>query len=349
MKKTLYLLIFCPLLSYGQYDFFAAEYFFGRLPSARAEAMGKASVSIDGDLSTIAMNPAGLATINGLAVSSTLASPYYEVVVGDGLPQNQGSHYRFFQMGYRLSKQLALGLQYNNFAFESQIQNIPDPVTSTYALTVAYQPIENFMLGANVNYMDHSSVSANRDQTMYFDFGVIKTFKLASIGVFSHRINAAGSISNFSFAKIDLNEEKELPVTSRIGLNYQVEWDRKLWIPSLKTISMLVQTEYQWVLNADYHRALRFGSEVTLLEMLSLRAGYFTEPWHVDGLFDGEDYMNDFTYGFGLKAPLSKLTNVPLNVFLDYTSLPQPPRFNSDQSWENFSSFNLTMQWVLER
>jgi len=52
MKKfSIAFLVFIPLLSMGQYnDGLFYPFYFGRTPNARAEAMGKAYASINGDL-----------------------------------------------------------------------------------------------------------------------------------------------------------------------------------------------------------------------------------------------------------------------------------------------------------
>jgi outer membrane receptor protein involved in Fe transport len=79
MKKlVLYLLIITPFASFGQYDYgFLQEIFFGRQPSARAEALGRSYAAVDGDLTTIFFNPAGTATLKGLEIDGSYAAPYF--------------------------------------------------------------------------------------------------------------------------------------------------------------------------------------------------------------------------------------------------------------------------------
>ena len=63
LSVILFIIVF-PAISFGQYDNSSfQDMFFGRLPNARAEAMGKAYASIDGDISSVFFNPAGTATI----------------------------------------------------------------------------------------------------------------------------------------------------------------------------------------------------------------------------------------------------------------------------------------------
>ncbi len=111
MKRSiLIILLGIPLLSFGQYTGFLREAFIDRLPSARAEAMGRGYASIDGDLATIFFNPAGTATLDGLEVYSSFASPYY------GL---DSAKYDFISAGIRLNKwAVALSRNHLNYGQE---------------------------------------------------------------------------------------------------------------------------------------------------------------------------------------------------------------------------------------
>ena len=110
MHKTFKLAVFViiilfPAISFGQYDNSSfREMFFGRLPNARAEAMGKAYASIDGDISTVFFNPAGTATIKGLEVNASFASPYYL------LPELK---FNYFGLAYHFNKYLTIVLSRN--------------------------------------------------------------------------------------------------------------------------------------------------------------------------------------------------------------------------------------------
>ena len=67
--KLILSFIFFPLFSNAQYGHrFLPEFFNTIQPNAAAEAMGKAYVSIDGDLGSINYNPAGIASIKKMQI-----------------------------------------------------------------------------------------------------------------------------------------------------------------------------------------------------------------------------------------------------------------------------------------
>jgi len=85
MKTNLIIFnILLPLISFGQYgDRFEPQFFLARQPSAPAEAMGKAYVSLDGDLGSIFFNPAGIATIEKIQLyTSHTPPPAYFAIKG---------------------------------------------------------------------------------------------------------------------------------------------------------------------------------------------------------------------------------------------------------------------------
>src|ERR1700752_4350542 len=96
--KTLFIFLL-PTFLFGQYKSgFLTENFFGRLPSARAEAMGQSYTSIDGDLSSIYFNPAGIATIKGLELNGSYTPPTFYLA--------SGGFTSFFAAGCRINKYL---------------------------------------------------------------------------------------------------------------------------------------------------------------------------------------------------------------------------------------------------
>ncbi|MHB1279594.1 MAG: PorV/PorQ family protein, partial [Bacteroidia bacterium] len=330
MKRlALFLLLIIPTFSSGQYGYdFLNEYFFARQPSARAEAMGRSYVSIDGDLSTAFFNPAGVATIQGLELSGSYASPYYSA---------KDANYGFVSVGYTFNDYLTIAVNRNQFSFGKDLIFTDDqgnilgtyrPYETNYCLTIASQPIKNLFLGLNTNYFIWRPLD-KQTAALYFDFGAIKKFEFAQKAASGHSVNLGASIVNFNYGKITLDvgntRPQSLPVITRFGANYQFTLNKHFLIDTLKTFKFLVQGEFQDVLNSGVETAFRTGGEITLLEILSIRAGYYKETKsdyaHPDINY-GE--ISALTYGFGLQIPFYKLTKVPLNINFDYTSLPQP-------------------------
>ena len=54
-----------------------------------------------------------------------------------------------------------------------------------------------------------------------------------------------------------------------------------------------------------------------------------------------------FTYGFGLNVPMYKLTKIPLNISLDFTSLPQISYSKKNRKLDNFTNTTLRLNWII--
>src|SRR5687767_7109435 len=101
IRLIIVFLLFFPSVCVSQYSGFLKRNFFDRQPSARAEAMGKGAVSIDGDLTTAFYNPAGAATLIGLEINYASAAPFYSL---------KNAKYEFLSFGIKFHKYLTLGV-----------------------------------------------------------------------------------------------------------------------------------------------------------------------------------------------------------------------------------------------
>jgi hypothetical protein len=357
MKKVLLILFFAiPLFSFGQYqDGFMQEFYFGRQPSARAEALGKGYSSIDGDLATIFYNPAGTATLKGAEINTSFASPYYFL---------EKAKYNFISAGYNVNPYLTIGISRNHYTMGEEVYLSDDmgnpiskgyaPTTSLYSLNISSQPIKNLFIGLNSNYLLWKLFDESAN-SIYFDFGVIKKFEFAQKTTLNHTINIGASIKNLNYAKIkwDLNGnefEADLPVITRYGVNYQIQLNKNWISESLNTFGLLVQADYQYLLNSDYHNGYNTGLELMFLEILSVRVGYYQESQDdYDSPALNANELSEFTYGLGLQIPLDKLTKIPLKINFDYASLPQPSFTKSQPSFENFSTYTLRVNYLLKK
>lgn len=349
------LILFVPLISLGKYDYnFMKEFLFARQPSARAEAMGKAYSSIDGDLTTVYFNPAGTATIDGLELNCSLASPYYLL---------DKAKYYYTSVGYKINKYLILGLSRNHFTFGQGFEILDQngdvigysdsPYYSNYSLNISSQPIHNLFVGLNMNYLLWNPIIV-KSSAIYFDFGVIKKLQFLQKEKSRHSLNFGVSISNFSSQKISFNFQgtqynNSLPVIVKLGTNYEFNLDLHKFIDTLKTFRIILIGEYQKLLNSEYESAIRSGCELMFLEMLSFRTGYYKEKIDDFGISSiNYNELRGWTFGFGLQLPLYKLTNFPVNINFDYTSLPQPSATNRYPNWDNFTTLNLRINWIFK-
>ncbi len=344
-NKIIILLILLPSFSFGQYGLgFLKEHFFGRQNSARAEAMGKSYASIDGDLTTAYFNPAGVATIQGLELNGSHASPYYLL---------EEAKYNFVGVGYKIKDYLTIGLNRKYFDFGKVLftDNTGNIISqrksfeSNYCLTLASQPVKNVFIGLNSNYL-YWQLADTETKTFYWDLGIIKKFNLSQKETRQQSINLGTSLVNINGAKLD---RSSLPIILRIGTNYQINFQEKILIDTLNTVTILLQGEYQDVVNSKYESAIRSGIEIMLLEILSLRAGYYKEFGYDFGIPSvNYDHISAFTYGFGIQVPMYKLSKIPININFDYTSLPQQPYSNYNYNLDNFTTFNVRLNWLIK-
>lgn len=353
MKRIIIILtLIYPIIIVGQYqDGLHRSLFFDRQPSARSEAMGRAYSSILGDISSIYYNPAGIADINGLEINGSLvASPYYSLT---------NAKYSFICAGFKFNDYLVIGLAYNNFNwgeeisftdYEGNLLKTIKPYNSNVSLSLSSQPLKNLYVGLNTNYYI-VNLFGDVLNTIYLDIGVIKKLDILADKTNIHSLNFGASVTNISYSKISLIEggtKEALPVISRIGASYKFIIDKGLLFEKLKTFEFLIQGEYQNVFNSAYHSAIRTGGELTFLELLSLRIGYYSETENDYGYPDhnvGE--INSITYGFGFYIPINKLTKYPLVLHLDYTNLPQPNYSKDFTFTDNYSNYNLRINWIL--
>ncbi len=352
MKRLLIVLFFViPALTNGQYTYgLLQEMFFGRHPSARAESLGRAYCSIDGDLASVFYNPAGTATLKGLEMNNSFASPYYLA---------EKAIYSFLSLGYNVNKYLSVGVSRNHFSYGQEVSVIDGggiltdeyiPENTNYTLNVSSQPIRNLLIGLNANYFMWKRAGLST-YTVYFDFGIIKKFQFAEKEFTHQSINIGTSITNLNFAKLKqdfygnkINEE--LPVITRFGANYQFFLNKSWITDSLNTLRVLLQGDYQVLLNSKYYSGYYTGLELELLEILSIRLGYYKEYHREFYVLSSNHDFRSFTYGLGLQIPLHKLTRVPLQFRFDFTSLPQVS-YVANKTWDNFSTYTLRINWMI--
>ena len=336
-----------PLISSGQYQYGTLqEHFFGREPSARAEAMGKAYASISGDIASTHYNPAGLAGIEGLETNiSYNPSKYYRVP----------GYQTFFGAGYKVNRYLQFAFSQYHFDFgDLPIQYIfHRPYSERNALSISSEPLKDLYIGANANYFV-SQFGFKPASCFYADLGVIKKFRFGSG---EDRILSIGaSVTNLNNGRLIISPAnmyvKEpvgmyLPSLGRAGVNYSLHINKGWLNDTLKTLQVLVTADVQRTLNSNFGQsAFRSGCEFTLFEVLALRGGYYYQDVHDYGFSENYSSIAQLTYGAGLLLPLNKLTSIPLRISFDYTNLPLPDHSKVYTNWGNSQTFTLRLNWI---
>lgn len=345
MNKCWFLIFLILLLSVtlcADYRGAYSELFFTRQPSSRAEAMGRGYVTIDSDMDAYFYNPAGLANISFMDVKFTTSGPYYSV---------DNARYYQFGLGYNLYNYI-IGLNLNVMSYGEEFYVINEenpfgpgnnkvtPYLANYTLTMATPLSDALSVGWNINYFSEN-YGDDSHNCMFFDVGSIYKHKLTSFFASEDEISFGGSVKNVTFSKVNYGVSKEeLPVISRFGICYS-------FLPEINnsSVEVLCQAEYQYLLNYDYRDGLHLGLETKLIELVSLRCGYYYENIDDYDHDDNEDHLSQFTYGLGLDIPIYKFTDHPIRLQIDFTSLPQVSYSKIWADWDNFNSFTVKLSW----
>lgn len=330
-----------PFTSFCQYEpGYLTELFFGRQANARADAMGKSYVTIDGDLGSVYSNPAGISSIRKIELDVSYTPPSTYLTKG---------YYTRYAVGYRINKYLQFALSQFHFDYGKTIVSnaITTPYSEKNTFTISSQPIRNLLLGLNTNYFVWQPGTGTKSSSFFFDFGMIKKIPVFSSKLNQQLISLGANISNFNYAHTNatftgVDNKFNLPVVTTYGVNYNVKFGKCFFIDTVSTFNILLQSEYQILLNSKYRSGFKFGGEVQIVNLLSLRVGWYKEKVFN---FNFPDYNNSeikaLTYGVGLQVPLYLLIKVPVNLNFDYTSLPQVMYSKTLPALPNFKTFNL--------
>lgn len=326
---------------------FLNNYFFGRPLSARAEALGQSFVSVDGDASSMHFNPAGLGNMKGIELSSSYSTPFYILTQAHSLSVNLAAKiHPKIAIGIRLD-QISLGIPGSISDSSGNVSQTSNQNYMNHKFSAAYSITETFHVGASINYFSYLPGFID-GSAAFLDLGIVKKIKLRH---FKHNqsINIGTSITNTTASNVKFNYngtdlEETLPIISTYGLTYYLNPEKSLG--KLKLFQGMVTTEYQHLLNSDFHRKMSIGGEFTLLEILILRAGYFKEKIYDYGRSSNKSHVESLTYGIGLQLPLQQLTKIPMHVSIDYAQFSQPS-YVVGRTWDDLKSVSARLSYDL--
>jgi hypothetical protein len=326
--------------------FFLSTFFFDRLPSARAEALGKAYTAMDGDLACTQFNPAGMARIQRLEFNTAQSPPSHYL--------NKKGFYSFYAGGWRTSRYLQVGLSQFVFNYNERLTGTTTtPYVQRNTLTLSSEPLRNLLVGVNVNYLVFQPGNGDKvNRPVYVDAGIIKKIPLPAI---HSSINIGSSITNISKGSLTTTSaiasiKRDMPIVWRSGISYQWQYGRAFLLDTVRIVKLLGQVEWQKLLNSAYRKAIRWGAEAQLYNILSLRCGYYHETIYNFGFPDANNSkLESFTYGFGLQVPLNLLTRLPVNINIDYARLPQISYSRVFTDWPKFTSYSVRLNYAVAR
>ena len=329
-------------------------------PDARSEAMGKLQGALyDSPLSSL-YNPASSSFACGLNLSYNHLQPKFSLGSND-------SKHDVFSAGYNFHKYGAAAFSFRQFSFGKVIftnMEHPDgtgeyfiPEIFNYTFNYSYSPFRDLSVGFNLNYFVDKQVINKSPTAWIYDFGIMKLFR-QNTETSSSNIILSGSISNITNSEIKYNSEyyltamehvfkNYLPSELRIGAAY--EYENKLQLSGFEIIKAMLACEYNDPVNSKLFTTYKAGVEITLLELLKLRMGYYNEKINDNSVNNNIESLSEFTYGFGLNLPLNKITarRIPIDIQFDYVNLPIPIYNSSFKIDKDYSAISLNAKIIL--
>lgn len=352
---TVLLLLFSNCLFSQGYTGTNRELFFGRQSSAKIEAMGQASTAVTGDLSAVYFNPAGISNLKGVQIYNNISRGYHNF---------DSSIFNCFGIGSKLGDKVVLAYTLQSFKrnvtfidgngnyFEYDLK--PDLI---HKVACSYKPFKTFSIGIAANLIDpqeYSNGNIKHYNSFYFDFGIIKEFRLFKNNLQQHSFNIGTSISNFTnsgFKTVFSNSiiYDNLPITNRYGINYDFILSKNWLIDSLNTLKISVVADYSFLYNSKFYSGFTFGGQFEFFDFLSARIGFNNKNT------DTEQYVvflkeSKLTYGFGLNLPLNKITSLPLQINFDYCRLPAESTntLEIEYNFRKYNCFTGSVRWFFK-
>ncbi len=339
MKREYILAVFCLLfITASKAQTYNGDYFTlynYQQPDARSEAMGKTRVTHTGKPMDAIYNPASSAFSSGIGANVSMLTPKYYIEMDD-------SKYNSYGVSYNTNKYgaVSFNMSYYTMGFshfisreQSALGERYKPELYLYSFNYSYMLFNNFSIGFNLNYFDDKQNKDVKAKTWYFDFGLMKKISEQK-ETYNHCFTIGGSVTNVSNSEVDLKltqlsaEEsigkQALPCELKIGMAY--EYENKLQLSGFNLFKGLATAEYADLLNSGLYTSQKLGAEITLLEMIKIRYGYYYEKVMEDSKFDNKEYLSEHTYGFGISLPVAKITGmkIPVTLEFDYASLKCP-------------------------
>lgn len=326
MKRSLFLILFLGTTSatFAQQVVFNREYFFGRQPSAKAEALGRTAVADDGPAASMLWaNVAGLGFTTNASLYGSYATPYYLAT---------DMRYAYGAATARINTRWSVGIGYHHMDFGATHEAWNES-TSTYTVAAGFRIGRRLSAGLALDVMDVRRFEFDGKLAPMINPGlqyrslhrvIGKRISMTKrFGISVANANVARLHGGFGYTGADLNAK--LPVTVRAGGAYVIT----LRADSGKTIAPVVATlsaEYEGPINFDYDQSIKGGFEVLVYDLIALRCGYYTTNVYDYGYPQyNKNRVSDFTYGAGLKIAGRRICSAlrRYTLTLDYCSLPQ--------------------------
>ncbi|MDP4176081.1 MAG: hypothetical protein Q8933_19030 [Bacteroidota bacterium] len=375
MKPLLKNISFLIILSFGlkaQIYNYGAEYmFFYTQPNARSEAMGKGNSAFTGSPFMSINNPASSFFLKGLNAELTHIDFNYPRFTSTCI-------YNAYGAGANLGKYGAFSFNYLHFVFgipvelpEGEALDIklpvghaerealgitlqrgpfpPLPFTNIYMMNYSYGLLENLAFGVNINFFEDANTEIY-SKGWLLDAGFMKKFAISS-PTGQHNLFLALSFSNLTNTMLEDEWRGQWYLPSVIQIGSVYEFEPKLRAFDFNIFKVLLSAEYYDLLNSSNYTQIRLGTELTILEMLKLRGGWYSEnlnDYRDKSTYDIEK-INEFTFGFGFDINAAKVMKAefPLTVMLGYTSFQSPLFYTKQENRLNSPLYSIGLNYGL--
>ena len=325
----------------------------------RAEAMGKILSVGEQKSFTLLSNPALDNSGKETSVYFSYGNPYY--IFNKAEISSFGITYNIGTIG-------PFGLSMERFEYNLNTSYYGGNYYATeglYSLSYSNSISDILNFGIAVNMVADNKFKDRSSNAIFFDIGLSKKFSIYEYEKLKHQLNSGLQIINVTGKKIKNepilynNQAFSIPFPSvlRIGLEDILTFYKNS-DKDYKLITLKTAIEYEDLLNAKTLSTIKFGAELSTLDLLSLRVGYYyrVEEYKVtDSYYDyGDillyeriyhyDYSNGcFTFGAGLNIDFKRLLNgPPITLSIDFVNLKQTIREKalSDGRSETYSLGN---------
>ena len=315
--------------------------FFERCAGAKNEAMGKILSVGNSSYFTLFANPAINTENKEISAYYSYSNPYYS---------QDKFGFNFLGITTNLGNIGAFGvaLLHNNWG-EYTYSTIENPhgqkyfafenlYTASYARSIG--KICDFGVEGNL-YVDNRYLNKSF-QNSFFTIGLSKAFLLKEGSTSKDILHTGLQIVNLfgQGVKYDYSNPywtsapvKTFPFPSilRIGIENELILLKNESCFDQHYITIRTSLEYEDLLNSKTRSSFKFGSEITTLDLISLRFGYFNTQ--LDYWFNIKKKLDAFTFGAGLNIDLREYTeNWPFALLIDYVNMKQTVIENSNYS-----------------
>ncbi len=309
------------------------EIFFGRQPSARVEALGRGAAAFNDDVTATFYNPAGLSSLRGLSVAASYASPYY--LLTDAWYNYLGAAYSIDScIVVALSRYyFTYGVEIERYTYDAKLLGTSEPTTTLYTLSAATNLIQGFSVGVNLNVMDLAqnytpvleSNIHNHELVYFLDLGLQQRFEFDHTKHLAGQLQLGANLSNLNSSKIEYASVR-LPVRFHLGAAYSVRYRSESFLPMREICRLTFVGEYQDLLNSKFYTTTSGGIEVSFLDVIAVRFGYWSQTQDDLGLKVNRSENHSLTLGLGFHLSMKELTQnrIPLSIQFDFTHLNHP-------------------------